>query len=322
MDKIWLASYPANVPAENFAHTLQTVIGRTRVRHVLVTGAADLLPAPMRLAAAAAMRLKRMVPAYSLPASRRLRVVLQEAFVKVLRRHRFVSLPAVNTLFNNLLAEHGFERVDFSSLRVAIGGGAAIQSGVARRWQALTGTPLCEGYGLTECSPTVAVNPPDLREFNGSIGLPLPSTEVSLRDAAGREVRVGELGELCVRRPQVMKGHWRRPGETAAVMTADGDVRTGDIATIDERGFLRIVDRLKDMILVSGFNVYPNEIEDVVASHAGVPRRRPSGGRTAQAARRCTCASCAATRRSRRRTCWSIAAATSPATRCRATCTS
>jgi len=141
---------------------------------------------------------------------------------------------------------------------------------LAQRWQELTKTPLIEGYGLTECSPTVTVNPFDLREYSGSIGLPLPSTEVSIRDTDGRELPIGQAGELCVRGPQVMRGYWQRPEETAAVMTADGFLRTGDVAVMDGQGFLKIVDRLKDMILVSGFNVYPNEIEDVVMSHPGV----------------------------------------------------
>jgi len=192
------------------------------------------------------------------------------AFVKVLSRYRFVSLPAVNTLFNGLVNNPDFAKVNFSQLRVAIGGGAAVQRAVAERWQHITQTPLIEGYGLTECSPTVTVNPLDLKAFNGSIGLPVPSTEVSIRNADGQELPVGEAGELCVRGPQVMQGYWQRPLETAAVMTADGFLRTGDVAVMDSNGFLKLVDRLKDMILVSGFNVYPNEIEDVVMMHPGV----------------------------------------------------
>jgi long-chain acyl-CoA synthetase len=192
------------------------------------------------------------------------------AFVKVLSKYRFVSLPAVNTLFNGLLNDPRFAKVDFSALRFAIGGGAAVQRPVAERWHAVTKAPLLEGYGLTECSPTVTVNPLDLTEFSGSIGLPTPSTEVSIRDADGRELAVGEVGELCVRGPQVMKGYWNRPEETAAVFTEDRFLRTGDVAVMDDRGFLKIVDRLKDMILVSGFNVYPNEIEEVVMMHPGV----------------------------------------------------
>ena len=192
------------------------------------------------------------------------------AFVKVLSRYRFVSLPAVNTLFNGLVNNPDFAKVNFSQLRVAIGGGAAVQRAVAERWQHITHTPLIEGYGLTECSPTVTVNPLDLKAFNGSIGLPVPSTEVSIRNADGKELPVGEAGELCVRGPQVMQGYWQRPLETAAVMTADGFLRTGDVAVMDDNGFLKLVDRLKDIILVSGFNVYPNEIEDVVMMHPGV----------------------------------------------------
>jgi len=141
---------------------------------------------------------------------------------------------------------------------------------VAERWQQITQTPLVEGYGLTECSPTVSVNPLDLKAFNGSIGLPVPSTEVSIRNADGQQLPMGETGELCVRGPQVMQGYWQRPLETAAVMTPDGFLRTGDLAVMDSHGFLKLVDRLKDMILVSGFNVYPNEIEEVVMLHPGV----------------------------------------------------
>ena len=192
------------------------------------------------------------------------------AFIKVLRKYRFVSLPAVNTLFNGLVNDPDFATLDFSRLRLAVGGGAAVQRAVAERWQAITGVPLVEGYGLTECSPTVTINPLDLTAFSGNIGLPLPSTEVSIRGDDGRELPAGIAGELCVRGPQVMKGYWRRPAETAAVMTADGFLRTGDVAVMDENGFIRIVDRLKDMILVSGFNVYPNEIEEVVMMHPGV----------------------------------------------------
>ena len=192
------------------------------------------------------------------------------AFVKVLAKHRFVSLPAVNTLFNSLVHHPDFARVDFSRLKFAIGGGAAVQRAVAERWQQITGVPLCEGYGLTECSPTVTCNPLHLTAYTGSIGLPMPSTDVSIRDEEGWEVPLGAPGELCVRGPQVMQGYWNRPDETARVMTADGYLRTGDVASIDAKGFIRIVDRKKDMILVSGFNVYPNEVEQVVAMHPQV----------------------------------------------------
>ena len=192
------------------------------------------------------------------------------AFVKVLGKYKFVSLPAVNTLFNGLVNDPNFAKLDFSQLRLAIGGGAAVQQAVAERWQQITKAPLVEGYGLTECSPTVTINPFDLKEFNGSIGLPVPSTEISIRDDDGLELAIGSAGELCVRGPQVMQGYWNRPDETRAVMTDDGFLRTGDVAVMDDKGFLKIVDRLKDMILVSGFNVYPNEIEAVVMMHPGV----------------------------------------------------
>jgi Acyl-CoA synthetases (AMP-forming)/AMP-acid ligases II len=193
-----------------------------------------------------------------------------DAFVKVLAKYRFVALPAVNTLFNSLVHHPDFPRVDFSRLKFAIGGGAAVQRAVAERWQQITGVPLCEGYGLTECSPTVTVNPLDIAGYTGSIGLPVPSTDISIRDEEGRELPVDTPGELCVRGPQVMKGYWNRPDETARVMTPDGYLRTGDVAAIDAKGFVRIVDRKKDLILVSGFNVYPNEVEQVVAMHPQV----------------------------------------------------
>ena len=151
-----------------------------------------------------------------------------------------------------------------------MGGGAATQRTVAEQWQQVTGKPLLEGFGLTECSPTVSVNPYNTNEFRGGIGFPLPSTEVSIRNEEGVELPIGQAGELCVRGPQVMKGYWQRPQETAAVMTADGFLRTGDIAVMEIDGYMKIVDRIKDMILVSGFNVYPNEVEEVVMSHPGV----------------------------------------------------
>jgi long-chain acyl-CoA synthetase len=358
----------AMVIVDVFAHTLAKVIGNTALRHVVVTGLADMLPWPKRVLGNFLVRkVKKMVPAYSLPGSVAYRDMLARgalvtfkpvsiqpndlaflqytggttgvskgamlthlnilanakqgqvwcdpfldknealisitaiplyhifalgsclgfvgmggtnvlvadprnipAFVKVLGRYRFVSLPAVNTLFNGLVNNPDFAKIDFSKLRVAIGGGAAVQRPVAERWQQITHTPLVEGYGLTECSPTVTVNPLDLKAFNGSIGLPVPSTEVSVRNADGHELPVGEAGELCVRGPQVMQGYWKRPVETAAVMTVDGFLRTGDVVVMDANGFLKLVDRLKDMILVSGFNVYPNEIEEVVMMHPGV----------------------------------------------------
>ncbi|PID46164.1 MAG: long-chain-fatty-acid--CoA ligase [Proteobacteria bacterium] len=193
-----------------------------------------------------------------------------KGFVKTLKGRRFSSITGVNTLFNGLIHTSGFESLDFSNLRLSLGGGMAVQRYVAEEWKRITGCTLVEAYGLTESSPAVCINPVDLKEFNGAIGLPLPSTEVCIRDAEGVELGLNEPGELCVRGPQVMKGYWNRPDETANVLDADGWLRTGDVAEIDEQGFVRIVDRLKDMIIVSGFNVYPNEIEDVAASHAKV----------------------------------------------------
>ncbi len=358
----------AMIVVELFAHVLAKVIARTQVKHVVVTGVADMMPWPKRVLGNFLVRkVRKAVPAYSLPGSVRYLDMLSRgatarfepvaikpqdlaflqytggttgrskgamlthlnllanvkqgqawsdpfldqskelisitaiplyhifalgscvgfigrggtnvlvadprnipAFVKVLSKYRFVSLPAVNTLFNGLINDPDFAKVDFTRLRFAIGGGAAVQRPVAERWQAITRAPLLEGYGLTECSPTATVNPRYLKHFNGSIGLPLPSTEVSIRDAEGRELPIGAAGELCVKGPQVMKGYWNRREETAAVMTTDGFLRTGDVAVMDEKGFLKIVDRLKDMILVSGFNVYPNEIEEVVMMHPGV----------------------------------------------------
>ncbi len=372
----------AMIVVEVFAHTLAKVIANTEVKHVVVTGLADMMPWPKRVLGNFLIRkVKKAVPPYSLPGSVDFLDMLAQgaaapfkpvaiasddlaflqytggttgvakgamlthgnilanvkqgqvwsepfldrseelisitaiplyhifalggclgmvgmggtnvlvadprnipAFVKVLSQYRFVSLPAVNTLFNGLINDPGFAKVDFSKLRFAIGGGAAVQRPVAERWHAITQTPLVEGYGLTECSPTVTVNPFDLKEFNGSIGLPVPSTEVSIRDGEGRELPPGKAGELCVKGPQVMRGYWRRPQETAAVMTPDGFLRTGDVAVMDDKGFLKIVDRIKDMILVSGFNVYPNEIEEVVMMHpdvlevAAVGKASPNSG--------------------------------------------
>ena len=358
----------AIIVLEQFAHTVQSVIAKTVVKHVVITGAADMMPFAKRIIGNFLIRtVKKMVPAYSLPGNVGFRSMLAQgaaksfakltiapgdlaflqytggttgvskgamlthmnvlanvqqglawtgpfldhneelvtvtaiplyhifalgmainfvglggtnvlvadprntaAFVAILAKYKFVSLPAVNTLFNALINDPNFSKIDFSKCRFAIGGGTAVQRAVADKWQVITQSPLCEGYGLTECSPSVTLNPLDLTEFSGSIGLPLPSTEISLRDANGKEVAIGASGELCVRGPQVMKGYWNRPQETADVTTADGFLRTGDIATMDERGFFRIVDRLKDMILVSGFNVFPNEIEEVIMMHPGV----------------------------------------------------
>jgi len=192
------------------------------------------------------------------------------AFIKTLKKSRWSAITGVNTLYNALLHHPGFASVDCSRVKFALAGGMAVQRAVAERWKKATGIPLIEGYGLTETSPVVTANPLDIKDYTGSIGMPLPSTEVTLRDDDDCEVAAGRPGELCVRGPQVMKGYWNRPEETAKVMDLDGWLRTGDIARMDDEGLLYIVDRKKDMILVSGFNVYPNEIEDVVARHPGV----------------------------------------------------
>ncbi len=191
-------------------------------------------------------------------------------FIKELAKHRFTVITGVNTLFNALLNNPEFAKLDFSSLRVALGGGMAVQQAVAEKWKQITGVALVEAYGLTETSPAVTINPLDLKAFNHSIGLPISSTEVSIRDDDGIEQAIGQRGELCVRGPQVTPGYWNRPEETRRVFTADGFLRTGDIAVMDDKGFVTLVDRKKDMILVSGFNVYPNEVEDIVANHPGV----------------------------------------------------
>ncbi len=191
-------------------------------------------------------------------------------FVAELKKHPFTAFSGVNTLFNGLLNTPGFESVDFSHLQLVVGGGAAVQQAVAQRWQQVTGKALTEGYGLTECSPAVCFTPLTQPDWNGTIGVPISSTIVSLRDDDNREVAPGQPGELCVAGPQVMQGYWQKPEENAKVFTPDGFLKTGDVAVMDERGYFRIVDRKKDMILVSGFNVFPNEIESVVAQHPGV----------------------------------------------------
>ena len=191
-------------------------------------------------------------------------------FVKTLAASKLTAFTGVNTLFNGLLHTPGIEAVDFSALKFTVGGGAAVQQAVAEKWQKLTGVGLTEGYGLSETSPGVCFSPLHKPEWNGTIGVPLPSTWVSLRDDDNNVVPVGQPGELCVKGPQVMRGYWNKPEENAKCFTADGYLRTGDVAVMDERGYFKIVDRKKDMILVSGFNVYPNEIENVVALHPGV----------------------------------------------------
>jgi long-chain acyl-CoA synthetase len=355
------------VVVENFAHTLEEVIGRTAVKQVVVTSIGEMLGLKGLLVDFVLRHVKKMVPAWSLPGSIPLRAALAEGakrslehvpivhediaflqytggttgvakgamllhrnivanllqagawvkpflgidqhviltplplyhifsltanclvfmtlgaenvlitnprdiagFVKEMARHRFTALTGVNTLFNALLNNPDFAKLDFSSLRMTLGGGMAVQKAVAERWKQVTGVPLIEAYGLTETSPAATVNPLDLPEYNGAIGLPLPSTDIVLRDDAGHDVSVWQAGELCIRGPQVMAGYWKKPDETAKVLDAGGWLATGDVGVMDDRGFVRIVDRKKDMILVSGFNVYPNEIESVVVMHQGV----------------------------------------------------
>ena len=191
-------------------------------------------------------------------------------FVKELQHVSFTAITGVNTLFVGLMNTPGFDKIDFSGLKLTLGGGMAVQKPVAERWKKATGAPLLEAYGLTETSPAVCINPLNLAEYNGSIGLPVPSTEVSIQDENGELLPQGESGELCVRGPQVMKGYWNREDETAKVITPDGWFKTGDVAKMDASGYFRIIDRLKDMILVSGFNVFPNEVETIIAEHEGV----------------------------------------------------
>jgi long-chain acyl-CoA synthetase len=192
------------------------------------------------------------------------------SMVKELKKFKFTSITGVNTLFNALMKDPGFASLDFSDLHLALGGGMAMQKVVAEKWQELTHAPLLEAYGLTEASPCVTINPVNVKAFNGSIGLPVSSTDIRILDDEGNEVAVGAPGELAVKGPQVMKGYWNNPMETAKVFTNDGWLLTGDIASVDENGFVRILERKKDMILVSGFNVYPNEIEDVIARMPGI----------------------------------------------------
>ena len=357
----------AIVILENFAHTLEEVIERTQLKHVIVTGVGDQLGWPKSaIVNLVVRRVRKQVPSYELPGSQRFNDVLQQgeflqfepvttshddiaflqytggttgvakgamlthrnmianvlqagawlgtasqigrdtiitplplyhifaltanwlvflrfgahnvlianprdfpAFVKELSAWKFSYISGVNTLFNALLNTPGFSEIDFSELRITLGGGMAVQRSVAEHWQKVTGNVLTQAWGLTETSPAACVNPFHLTEFNGSIGLPIPSTEITIRNDEGRELALGEVGEICVRGPQVMLGYWNRPDETAQVMIGDW-LRTGDIGRMDAGGFVFIEDRKKDMIIVSGFNVYPNEIEGVVAAHPGV----------------------------------------------------
>ena len=192
------------------------------------------------------------------------------AFIKELINNRFTMFTGVNTLFNALLQHPDLAKVDFSKVKVTLGGGMAVQKAVADQWKKATGSTLVEAYGLSETSPAVTINPLDLKEYNGAIGLPISSTEVSIRGDNGKELPIGEAGEICIRGPQVMAGYWNRPDETAKVMTADGYFTSGDMGVMDDRGYVRLVDRKKDVLMVSGFNVYPNEIEGVVAMLPGV----------------------------------------------------
>ncbi|WP_437612137.1 long-chain-fatty-acid--CoA ligase FadD [Erwinia sp. V71] len=357
----------AIVLVSNFAHTLEKVVAKTQVKHVILTRLGDQLsPAKATLVNFVVKYIKRLVPKYHLPHAISFRSALQQGYrqqyvkptiinddlaflqytggttgvakgamlthrnmqanleqakatygsllregdeivvtalplyhifaltvncllfvdlggsnllitnprdipelVKELGKYPFTTITGVNTLFNALLNDKEFQRLDFSSLRLSAGGGMAVQKAVAERWEKLTGHYVLEGYGLTECSPLVSVNPYDITCHNGSIGLPVPSTDIKLVDDAGNEVAPGEPGELCIKGPQVMIGYWQHPQATDEVLK-NGWLRSGDIVTVDSEGFLRIVDRKKDMILVSGFNVYPNEIEDVLMQHAKV----------------------------------------------------
>ncbi len=356
---------------ENFATTLQKVVANTKVKHIVVTTLGDLLGVKGLLVNFVVRRLKKMVPAWSLPGSvgfidalaigrnaglkpvatgtddiaflqytggttgvskgatllnRNVLANIQQnaewvsavfskggqpadltyvcalplyhifaltvnalmgasqgarnilitnprdipGFVKILKGEKFHILPGLNTLFIGLMNNEDFRKLDFSSLKLTFGGGMAVQRAVAERWQSITGCAIHEGYGLSETSPVATANRFDKKEFTGTIGLPVSSTEIAIRDDNGNDLPLGEPGEICIRGPQVMAGYWNRPDETAKVMTDDGYFRSGDIGFMDENGYVKIVDRKKDMILVSGFNVYPNEIEDVLANMDGV----------------------------------------------------
>jgi long-chain acyl-CoA synthetase len=365
----------AIVILESFAHTLQQVIAKTSIKHVIVASLGDMLGFPKGVIVNFAVRrIKKMVPTYSLPGHVRFNDALEEGargtlrpvtvgpqdvaflqytggttgvskgatlthrnlvanvlqleawvqpaltdtsrgpvpeqliyicalplyhvfaltvnclggirlgtlnvlitnprdmkgFVAELAKYRFNVLPGVNTLYNSLAENPEFQKLDFSSLRIANGGGMAVQQAVAEKWLKLTGVPIIEGYGLSETSPVATCNPIMSREYSGTIGLPFPNTDIAILDDAGQPLPLGQAGEIGIRGPQVMAGYWQRPDETAKAMTADGFFKSGDIGIMDERGFIKIVDRKKDMIIVSGFNVYPNEVEGVVAMHPGV----------------------------------------------------
>ena len=365
----------AIVILESFAHTLQQVIAKTSVKHVIVASLGDMLGFPKGVIVNFAVRkIKKMVPTFSLPGHVRFNDALDEGargklqpvtvgpqdvaflqytggttgvskgatlthrnlvanvlqleawvqpaltdtsrgpvpeqliyicalplyhvfaltvnclggirlgtlnvlitnprdmkgFVAELAKYRFNVLPGVNTLFNTLAENPDFQKLDFSSMRISNGGGMAVQQAVAEKWLKLTGVPIVEGYGLSETSPVATSNPVTSREYNGTIGLPFPNTEIAILDDAGQPLPLGQAGEIGIRGPQVMAGYWQRPDETAKAFTADGFFKSGDIGVMDDRGYIKIVDRKKDMIIVSGFNVYPNEVEGVVAMHPGV----------------------------------------------------
>ena len=352
---------------ENFANTLEEVLPRTPVKHVVVASLGDLLGVKGAIVNFVVRNVKKMVPAFELPNAQRFNDVLKEGaglgmkpfptsqediaflqytggttgvskgamlthrnilaniaqsegnlrnglggetpviitalplyhifsltvncllmakmgglnvlitnprdipgFIKELAKHRYNMITGVNTLFNAFLNNPDFHKLDFSHVKISVGGGMAVQKAVAERWKQVTGKVLLEGYGLTETSPVATMNPPSLPEYNGSIGFPVPSTYIAIRDDNNKDLPVGGTGEICIKGPQVMKGYWQRPDETVKVLDKDGFLHTGDIGIMDVQGFIRIVDRKKDMILVSGFNVYPNEIEQVVAMHPGV----------------------------------------------------
>ncbi|WP_128928157.1 long-chain fatty acid--CoA ligase [Bradyrhizobium guangxiense] len=365
------AGAEAIIVLENFAHTVEQVIAKTQVKHVIVASMGDLLGFKGVIVNLVVRRVKKMVPAWSLPGSVSFNDALSAGrgmtfnkpklspgdvaflqytggttgvskgatllhrnivanvlqndawlqpaiaapphvdqlmivcalplyhifaltacyllavraggcnllipnprdipgFIKELAKYQVNSFPAVNTLYNGLMHHPDFKKLDFSKLKISNGGGMAVQRPVAEQWKAVTGCFIAEGYGLSETSPTLTCNPATATEFTGTIGIPVPSTYISIRDDEGNEVPLGQAGEICAKGPQVMSGYWNRPEETAKVMTADGYFRTGDIGVMDEKGYTKIVDRKKDMILVSGFNVYPNEVEEVIASHPGV----------------------------------------------------
>ncbi|SIR14551.1 long-chain acyl-CoA synthetase [Rhizobium sp. RU35A] len=356
---------------ENFAHTVQQVVARTPVRHVIVTTMGDMLGLKGHIVNLVVRRIKKLVPAWSIPSALSFRQVLSAgargtltpvdmglddlaflqytggttgiskgamlthrnllcnkdqmsywldsaflrqkrpdvlnflcalplyhifaltvnslmgiatgshnvlianprdlpALVKEIEKHRIHIFPGLNTLFNALMNNEQFRKLDHSSLILVFGGGMAVQRPVAERWYEMTGCAITEGYGLSETSPVATANRVDVTDFTGTIGLPVSSTEVTIRDEDGTILTHGEVGEICIRGPQVMAGYWNRPDETAKAMTADGYFRSGDMGYMDARGYIKIVDRKKDMILVSGFNVYPNEVEEVAAMHPGV----------------------------------------------------